>query len=274
MCLAHDSDEYGVLRWTVKELARAIGCPPRLITNLIAGGVIYGCEKGPCQPMVYVPKSGRHEGDPVELIAAQAGPIFYSPRMVKDEYLRELRTGSLPTHAPHKAAPDPAPDPPSYPSPMGPMGEGSDARPTFHPSPHPTLHPHTGTDPDNRKIGESIASAECTETRERTRALTLDTVKALREMGMRDVHSGRADLVEALAAGVGGAEFTATAAELTERRGDLPSLSYLISTIRGRRADLARAGPVAASRPSRVTADFAEASYTGTPDDELPPELR
>lgn len=91
MGLMHDSDEYGVLRWNLKQIAQALGAPLKLLNELVTCGVLYGVEKGDCEPFVYTPISGRVQGAPVELLAAQAGPLWFSPRMVRDEYVRTKR---------------------------------------------------------------------------------------------------------------------------------------------------------------------------------------
>lgn len=94
MGLMHDSDEYGVLRWSLKEIAQALGAPMKLLRELVDCGVLYGCEKGMCEAMIYTPMSGRRPGEPVVLVAEQVGPIWYSPRMVRDEHVRGRTGGS------------------------------------------------------------------------------------------------------------------------------------------------------------------------------------
>lgn len=91
MGLLHDSDHYGVLRWTLKEIAQALGCPVALVKELAAKDVMKGCDIGVCDTLIYVPRSGRKDGEPVTLIETQAGPIWFSSRMVKDEYIRTVR---------------------------------------------------------------------------------------------------------------------------------------------------------------------------------------
>ncbi|WP_293000053.1 hypothetical protein [Nevskia sp.] len=88
MAFMHDADRYGVLRWPLKEIAQAVGCPFSLVSELVSKGVLKGCDKGVCEPYVYTPRSGRRDGDPVTLIGAEEGPIWYSSRMVKDEHVR------------------------------------------------------------------------------------------------------------------------------------------------------------------------------------------
>lgn len=91
MGLLHDSDTYGVLRWPLKEIAQALGAPVKLIQELATKGVMKGSDSSECEPFIYTPRSGRKDGDPVLLVPAQPGPIWYSSRMVKDEYVRSIR---------------------------------------------------------------------------------------------------------------------------------------------------------------------------------------
>ena len=133
MCLMHDSDRYGVLEWSLKEIAQAIGCPLPLLRELVAKGVMKGCDEGQSEAFIYTPRSGRKDGVPVPLVPVQQGPVWFSSRMVKDEYIRgvrgdETRFGQMRRDA--------SKQPPSA-SPMAPKGEAkSDGPPS--PSPSPT----------------------------------------------------------------------------------------------------------------------------------------
>jgi hypothetical protein len=91
MGLMHDSDQYGVLHWPLKEIAQALGAPAKLVQELATKGVMKGKDKGVAEAYVYTPRSGRKDGQPIVLVASQDGPIWYSSRMVKDEYLRSVR---------------------------------------------------------------------------------------------------------------------------------------------------------------------------------------
>lgn len=91
MCLMHDQPEYGVLRWPLKEIAQAVGAKPADLRALSTKGVLKGSDTQLDEPFVYTPRSGRKDGEPVTLIPTQAGPIWYSSRMVKDEYVRTIR---------------------------------------------------------------------------------------------------------------------------------------------------------------------------------------
>jgi hypothetical protein len=109
MCLMHDQPLYGVLQWPLKEIAEAVKCKTADLQALIRKGVLKGDDKAITEPFIYVPRSGRRDGDPVTLIGTQPGPFWYSSRMVKDEYIRTIRgestrfsegNGGPPKHSP------------------------------------------------------------------------------------------------------------------------------------------------------------------------------
>lgn len=91
LCLLHDSSEYGVLRWSLDDIAMAIGCPAKFLKELAQKGVLKGVESGTCDPFIYTPIHGRISGEPITLIEETNGPIWYSSRMVRDEYKRRVR---------------------------------------------------------------------------------------------------------------------------------------------------------------------------------------
>lgn len=90
--LMHDSDEYGVLRWPLADIVQAVGATVPLLKELIDKSVLKGTETGICTPYSFTPKHAGKVGREVLLIPAQPGPIWYSSRMVRDEYIR-LRRG-------------------------------------------------------------------------------------------------------------------------------------------------------------------------------------
>ena len=112
MCLLHDQEEYGVARWTLKELAQAVGAPIAKVKALVSKGIMKGADAGSqCDAFIFTPTgSGRKKGDPVTLIGKQDGPLWYSSRMVLDEHKRVIRGeyGNTPKAAPNNA-PDTAP---------------------------------------------------------------------------------------------------------------------------------------------------------------------
>jgi hypothetical protein len=112
LCVLHDSDEYGIVRWPLKELCSAAGASAALVRELVEKRVIKGCDKGACEPLVYVPRSGRKAGPAVELIHSQEGPIWFSARFVRDEYVRTIRGESSRFGEGNDAAPKASPKPP------------------------------------------------------------------------------------------------------------------------------------------------------------------
>lgn len=91
LCLMHDQAEYGVLRWPLKEIAEAVKCRVSDLQALTRKGVLKGDDLTLTEPFIYVPRSGRKNGAPVTLLDAQPGPVWYSSRMVRDEYRNDQR---------------------------------------------------------------------------------------------------------------------------------------------------------------------------------------
>lgn len=140
MCLLHDQEEYGIVRWPLKEIAQAVNCTVAVLRGLVTKGILKGADAPHAvEPFVYVPRSGRKDGDPVILVNAQPGPIWYSSRMVKDEYVRTIRGESSRFGAGDGDAPKVAPKPP--------LGDGSSASASASPSGKPNSVP-IGTDAD------------------------------------------------------------------------------------------------------------------------------
>ena len=90
MCLLHDSDEYGVLRWPLADIAQAAGVPVKLLRELASKSVLKGAEAN-ADPFVFTPRHGGKDGDPVTLVTAMGGPCWYCSRFVRDEYVRQRR---------------------------------------------------------------------------------------------------------------------------------------------------------------------------------------
>ncbi|NVO06461.1 MAG: hypothetical protein HXX19_11270 [Rhodoferax sp.] len=92
MCVLHDSDEYGIVRWPLKDLANSAKVPMAQLRELVEKEVLKGADKGgQAKAYIYTPRSGRKDGKPVTLVPDQEGPVWYSSRMVKDEYVRTIR---------------------------------------------------------------------------------------------------------------------------------------------------------------------------------------
>ena len=103
MCLMHDSEEYGVLRWPLKDLAQAVNCRLQELRSLVAKDVLKGGDDQ-INALIYTPRHAGKDGEPVVLMAEQSGPVWYSSRMVRDEYLLKTRGASTrfgsPDHTP------------------------------------------------------------------------------------------------------------------------------------------------------------------------------
>lgn len=117
LCLLHDQPDYGILRWSLKEIAQAVGCSMSLLKGLVSKGILKGSDEEVTEPYIYTPRSGRKDGHPVILIGIQAGPCWYSSRMVKDEYVRTIRGESTRFSEESGEAPKRSPKPP--------IGDGS-----------------------------------------------------------------------------------------------------------------------------------------------------
>lgn len=149
LCILHDSDEYGLVRWPLKELASAAGVPMKSVKELVEKGVLKGSDDE-CQEYVFTPMHARKKGEPVILIEKSTGPCWYSSRFVRDHYVRKNK--GLSTHFSEEK------QPPSR-SPKGGIGEGfgagfgerqkkslpsPDTTPDSSPNAHPSRSPKGG----------------------------------------------------------------------------------------------------------------------------------
>lgn len=142
LCLMHDQEEYGIIRWTLKEIAQAVNSTVSALRGLVDKGIMKGGDKDePVKPFIYVPRSGRKDGEPVTLVCAQVGPIWYSSRMVKDEYVRTIRGESTRFDGSEGEAPKKAPKNKPKASPKTPFGDGSSTASASSPSGIRTTHP-------------------------------------------------------------------------------------------------------------------------------------
>ena len=92
LCVLHDSDEYGVVRYPLTELARAAGVPLRLLKELAAKDVLKGADAN-SPAYVFAPFHAGKAGQEVTLVEASDGPCWYSTRFVRDEHVRQKRGG-------------------------------------------------------------------------------------------------------------------------------------------------------------------------------------
>lgn len=140
LCLMHDQAEYGVLRWPLKEIVEAVKCKGADVRALVSKGVLKGSDTLLAEPFIYVPRSGRKDGDPVTLVPTQTGPIWFSSRMVRDEYVRTIRGDS--TRFGEESGES------SKRSPKGGFGDGSSSPPSASLFQEPTGSSQSGRLPD------------------------------------------------------------------------------------------------------------------------------
>jgi hypothetical protein len=93
MCVLHDSDEYGVVRWPLDELAQAAGITLELVQELYRKQVLKGSDTG-MDAFTHTTRHAGQTGDTHTLIPATKEPCWYSSRMVRDEWLRNQRGGN------------------------------------------------------------------------------------------------------------------------------------------------------------------------------------
>lgn len=247
LCVLHDSDEYGVARYPLAELARAAGVPLRLLKELAEKGVLKGADKA-ASPFVWAPFHAGKRGDEVVLVAESEGPCWYCSRFVRDEYVRQRRgsgTRFTADNQPDKPSPNQQPMPPPK-APFGePQGDGASsasssaytpdrslgaegslsARAEVEPPPEPTREPPTPIDP-------TAAGRACL---------------AMRRAGVMQTNPSHPSLLAALAEGASDADFENTAREAL---GHSPpkGFAWVIATVRGRLAD-AKSGATSHAAP-------------------------
>lgn len=107
LCVLHDSDEYGVCRWPLADIANAANASIKLVKELVGKDVLKGSDQG-ATPYIYTPRHAGKDGEPVVLVDPGTGPCWYSSRFVRDEWVRQRRgstTQFTPDNQPPKATP-------------------------------------------------------------------------------------------------------------------------------------------------------------------------
>lgn len=168
LCLFHDSEEeYGLLRWPLKDIANAVGASMTLVRELVAKGVLKGADKD-AEAYIYRPKHAGKLGEPVVLAVADGGPLWYSSRMVRDEWVRQRRgeatrfdTANQPTsRSPKVGIGDRHGDGPSSSSSSSPSGNsapyGAGGPPPEPPPPPPSPRARTAADEADAKLWREL----------------------------------------------------------------------------------------------------------------------
>lgn len=158
LCILHDSDEYGVCRWPLADLARAAGVPLKLAKELADKDVLKGADKN-AKPYVYTPRHAGKDGQPVILVTPDGGPCWYCSRFVRDEWVRQRRGQSSQFSAdnqPPKGEPNNTPKP----TPKGGFGErqGDGSTSTSSSTPKPSAPSGAGGEPP--KTAEQMTKDE------------------------------------------------------------------------------------------------------------------
>lgn len=233
ICVLHDSDEYGVCRWPLADIARAAGVSLKLIRELADKDVLKGGDKG-CDPYIYTPVSGRVHGNPVTLVESENGkPCWYCSRLVRDEYVRQRR--GLSTH--FTSTDQPQNKTPKS-SPKGGMDERQGDGTTSASASSLTETKQGGNDSTLAGMNPQTAGAAGTGKRAPDnpgKPSAAEVCKALRDLGLQNANPGHAKLLALLEAGAAIDEFTG-AAQYALANGK-PSFSYILGTVEGRRRD-------------------------------------
>ena len=91
-CYAHGSDDYGILRWPLKEIAHIVSCKVTDLNALVRNGVLKGADPGDvCEPFTFTPRHAGADGTTITIIPSQLGPIWFSPTMIREKYKRDVK---------------------------------------------------------------------------------------------------------------------------------------------------------------------------------------
>lgn len=102
----HSSDEYGVLRWPLIEIASVANVPAKLLRELAERNVLKGAEAGAVD-YVYTPRHSGKEGTSVILVVGGNGPCWYCSRLVRDAWIRRRRGESSQFELPNTVPKEP-----------------------------------------------------------------------------------------------------------------------------------------------------------------------
>lgn len=89
----HQSPEYGVLRWPLKQIAQTAGVPHKFLRELAQKNVLKGGDKFDTD-FIHVPRHAGRALDPVVLVKADGGSCWFSARFVRDRWRNNQRGAS------------------------------------------------------------------------------------------------------------------------------------------------------------------------------------
>ncbi|MFA5899706.1 MAG: hypothetical protein WC829_11405 [Hyphomicrobium sp.] len=248
LCLLHDADEYGVLRWPLADIAQAVRLPIRLLHELVAKGVLKGADQGATDYAHRPFHAGKH-GEPVTLVVADDGPLWYCSRFAKDEW-RRLQRGKDTRFTPDNQPPKPAPKS----APTGRVGERQGDGSSVAPALAPTKQEASGT---------NVPDAAGAETQPKPDPIWGAGLAFLIRQGLEEkpARTFLGKLRKAAGDDIQAAALLAEA-EAQSVADPIPWLSKAAANTAARKA-----------RPS-ASDNFQGKLYAGTPDDELPASLR
>lgn len=146
LCVLHDSDEYGIIRWPLEDLARAAGVKLKYVEELVEKDVLKGADAD-FEGFIYIPRHAGQDGEPVTLIAKSQKNVWFSSRFVRDEWIRKRRGGDT-RFKPADDSPQPSPKSPPNRAVGGSVGDGSSSSfsSSFKKPPTPLRGQHLGED--------------------------------------------------------------------------------------------------------------------------------
>jgi hypothetical protein len=265
LCVLHESEEYGVYRFPLADLAQTAGVPIKLARELAEKGVLRGADAG-AEPCIFQPTHAGRAGAEVVLVEPGDGPCWYSKRFVKDEYIRHRRgnaTRFSDENPPPKTKPKPAPK--AIPK-VG-IGDGTGTWHGYGPS-------SSSSKEQEHPIGKSLARVKDSKLAE-PEARAPDDLSAARmaliAAGLSPHVVGASQhpsLIELVQHGITAKEFYAVALELRERKnGEAPNIGHICATIRGRLVDAARRPPIPAGAALAVNGTHAPSKTRGAIED-------
>ena len=110
ICVFHDSDEYGVCRWNLKDLCHSAGVPIALGRELRDKNVLKGADLN-FKGFTYTTRHAGQETGTHELLAKCDGPCWFSSRMVRDEWMKSRRGAATRFDSKHQPSRIPNPTP-------------------------------------------------------------------------------------------------------------------------------------------------------------------
>jgi len=232
LCLLHDAEDYGILRWPLADIAQASGVPTKLLRELVEKGVLKGADRN-APAFEYRPRHAGKVGDPVTLVAASSGPCWYCSRFVRDEYVRQRRGASTrfttDAQPPRFIEPNDTPNCPPMPAFGEPHGDGASSSSSLVVGNTSTRNTHLALE----------AAGVCADPPPVIRP-EVQAAIVLRKRGLQ-VNGSHPDLIAACAEGV----TVQALSDLADAYPDKPA-GYVIAAARRQHAE--RASPIPNSR--------------------------